>query len=108
MTPVHILLEMTLTYQTGFYINSSFLSNCTNDPIYSSLYIREEKYRDIVFREIIHTMKTKPIFPKGVFCSVVYNTRENTYKDCYIRQERSQQGAFRTSTIFDGRGEAIL
>jgi hypothetical protein len=43
-------------------------------------------------------MKTKPIAPKGVFCSGVYYERENTYKGCYIRQERSQQGVFRTST----------
>jgi hypothetical protein len=53
-----------------------------------------------VFREIINTMETRPSSPKGVFCSGVYYTRDNTYKDCYIRQECSQLGAFRTSTVF--------
>jgi hypothetical protein len=52
--------------------------------------IREEKNRDIVFREIINTLEIKPISPSGVFCLGVYYTRDNTYKDCYIRQGRSQ------------------
>jgi hypothetical protein len=42
--------------------------------------VREEKNRDIVFREIINTMETRPISPKGVFCSGVYYTRDNKYK----------------------------
>ncbi len=29
-------------------------------------------------------------FPSGVFCLGVYYTRDNTHKDCYIRQGRSQ------------------
>jgi hypothetical protein len=53
-----------------------------------------------VFREIINTMETRPISPKGVFCSGVYYTRDDTYKDCYIQQGCSQQGAFRTSTFY--------
>ncbi len=36
--------------------------------------------------------------PSGVFCLGVYYTRDNTDKDRYIRQGRSQYGAFRTST----------
>jgi hypothetical protein len=55
-----------------------------------------------VFREIINTMETRHSSPKGVFCSGVYYTRDNTYKDCYIRQECSQLGAFRTSTLDSG------
>jgi hypothetical protein len=51
--------------------------------------MREEKNRDIVFREIINTLEIKPISPSGVFCSGVYYTRDNIYKDCYIRQGRS-------------------
>jgi hypothetical protein len=81
-----------------FYIIPSFLATVQNDPIYNSLYIREDKNRDIVFREIINTMETRPISPKGVFFSGVYYTRDDTYKDCYIQQGCSQQGAFRTST----------
>jgi hypothetical protein len=46
----------------------------------------KKKNRDIVFREIINTTETKPISPKGVFCSGEYYTRDKTYKDCYIRQ----------------------
>jgi hypothetical protein len=56
----------------------------------------KEKNRGIVFREIINTMETKPISSKEVFYSGVFYTRDNTYKDCYIRQECSQHGAFRT------------
>jgi hypothetical protein len=52
--------------------------------------IREEKNRDVVFREIINTLEIQPISPSGVFCLGVYYTRDNTYKDCYIRQGRSQ------------------
>ena len=51
-----------------------------------------------MFREIINTLEIKPISPSGVFCLGVYYTRDNTDKDCYIRQGRSQYGAFRTST----------
>jgi hypothetical protein len=51
-----------------------------------------------VFREIINTVETRPISPKGVFCSGVYYTRDDTYKDCYVQQGCSQQGAFHTST----------
>ncbi len=72
MTLFHILFKMTLTYQLGFYIISKFLSTVQNNPIYSSLAIREEKNRDIVFREVINTMETKPISPQEVFCSGVY------------------------------------
>jgi hypothetical protein len=61
--------------------------------------VREEKNRDIVFREVINTMETRPISPKGVFCSRVYYTKDDTYKDCYIQQGCSQQGAFRTSAL---------
>ncbi len=46
--------------------------------------VREEKNRDIVLREIINTMETRPISPKGVFFSGVYYTRDDTYKDCYV------------------------
>jgi hypothetical protein len=53
-----------------------------------------------VFREIINNLEIKPISPSGVFCLGVYYTRDNTDKDCYIRQGRSQLGAFRTSTIY--------
>jgi hypothetical protein len=67
-----------------FYIIPSFLVTVKNYPIYSSLYIREEKNRDIVFREVINTMETRPISPKGVFCSRVYYTRDDTYKDCLL------------------------
>jgi hypothetical protein len=35
-------------------------------------------------------LEIKPISPSGVFCLGVYYTRDNTYKDCYIRQGRSQ------------------
>ncbi len=45
-------------------------------------------------------MKTRPISPKGVFFSGVFYTRDYTDKDCYIRQECSQQGALRTSSNF--------
>jgi hypothetical protein len=36
------------------------------------------------------SFRIKPISPSGVFCLGVYYTRDNTYKDCYIRQGRSQ------------------
>jgi hypothetical protein len=48
--------------------------------------IREETNRNIVFREIINTSETRPISLTWVFCSGVYYTRYNTYKDCFIRQ----------------------
>jgi hypothetical protein len=48
-------------------------------------------------------METRPSSPKGLFCSGEYYTRDNTYKDCYIRQECFQLGAFRTS-IEQNRG----
>jgi hypothetical protein len=82
-----------------FYIISSFLSNCTKHSYLHQSYkhiwklianIREEKNRDIVFREIINTLEIKPISLSGVFCLGVYYTRDNTYKDYYIRQGRSQ------------------
>ncbi len=66
-----------------------FWATVEDDPIYS-IYIREEKNRDIVFRESTNNMEAKPISPKGVVCLGVYYTRDNTYKDCYIRQERAQ------------------
>jgi hypothetical protein len=91
MTPFHILFKMTLTTKLVFYINSSFLSNCTKQPYLQQGHCVQGDYKHI---------KTKPISPEGVFCSGVYYTRENTYKDCYIRQECSQYGAFRTSTPF--------
>ena len=61
-----------------------------------------------MFREIINTMETRPSSPKGVFCSGVYytGTRDNAYKDCSIRQECSQLGAFRTSTSIRTRDKA--
>jgi hypothetical protein len=47
-------------------------------------------------------LEIKSISPSGVFCLGVYYTRDNTYKDCYIRQGGSQLGAFRTSTSKTG------
>ena len=80
-----------------FYINSSFLNNCTKHPhLQQSIHKVRKKQGHCVQGDYKH-IKTKPISPEGVFCSGVYYTRENTYKDCYIRQECSQ-GAFRTST----------
>jgi hypothetical protein len=86
MTPFHILFKMTLTYILVFYINSSFLSNCTKQPY---LHKGRKKQGHCVQGDY-KDIKTKPISPEGVFCSGVYYTRENTYKDCYIRQECSQ------------------
>jgi hypothetical protein len=34
-------------------------------------------------------LEIKPISPSGVFCLGVYYTRDNIYKDCYIRQGHS-------------------
>jgi hypothetical protein len=50
-----------------FILILHFKATVQNEPIYSSLYIREEKNRDIVFREIINTMETRPVSPKEYF-----------------------------------------
>jgi hypothetical protein len=66
-------------------------SDKEGQKIYISLTISWSKYPYLhcVQGDYKH-IKTKPISPEGVFCSGVYYTRENTYKDCYIRQECSQ------------------
>jgi hypothetical protein len=48
-----------------------------------------------MFREIINTVETRPISPKGVFCSGVYYTRDNTY---------NLQGLLYTAGMFSIRG----
>ncbi len=73
-----------------FYIISSFLSSCTKQSYLQQSTHQGRKERDIVFREIINTIETRPMSPTVVFCSGVYYTRDNTYKDCYIRHECSQ------------------
>ena len=89
MTPFHILFKMTLTYQPCFLHYSFIFKKLYKMTLFTAVF-REEKNRDIVFREIINTKETRPIFPKGVFCSGVYYTRDKIYKDCYIRQGCSQ------------------
>ncbi len=78
ITPFHILFKMTLTYQTCFLHYSFIFKQLYKMTLFTA--VREEKNRDIVFREIINTMETRPISPKGVFCSGVYYTRDNKYK----------------------------
>jgi hypothetical protein len=91
MTPFHILFKMTLTYQPCFLHNSFIFRQLYKMTLFKAVYTSgKKKNRGIVFREIINTMETRPIFPKGVFCSGVYYTRDNIYKDCYIRQGCSQ------------------
>ncbi len=66
------------------------LSNCTKQPhLQQSIYKGRKKQGHCVQGDYKH-IKTKPISPEGVFCSGVYYTRENTYKDCYILQDCSQ------------------
>jgi hypothetical protein len=77
-TPFHILFKMTLTYQPGFshyfFIFKQLYKTIPFTAVICSIYIREKKNRDIVFKEIINTMETRPICPQGVFCSGVYYT----------------------------------
>jgi hypothetical protein len=55
MTPVHILFKMTLTYKTGFYINSSFLSNCTKQSyLHQSLHQGRKKQGNCVQGDYKH------------------------------------------------------
>jgi hypothetical protein len=99
MISFYILFKTTLTYQNGFL---------------NYFFILKQLYKTILFTSVIQTyMKTnskhqgrkkqghfvqgdnkhfgnKPISPSGVFCLGVYYTRDNSYKDCYIRQGRSQ------------------
>ena len=94
----YILFKTTLIYQNGFL---------------HYFFILKQLYKTILFTSVIQTyMKTnskhqgrkkqghfvqgdnkhfgnKPISPSGVFCLGVYYTRDNTDKDCYIRQGRS-------------------
>ncbi len=101
MISFYILFKTTLTYQTGFLHDFFIFKQLYKTILFTSVIqtymkkklianIREEKNRDFVFREILNTFEIKPISPSGVFCLGVYYTRDNTYKDCYIRQGRSQ------------------
>jgi hypothetical protein len=98
MTPFPILFKMTLTYQLGFLLYFFIFKQLYKMILITAVYTGKNKNMGIVFREIVNTMETTPFSPKGVFCLGVYYTRENSYKDCYRWQERSQLGAFRTST----------
>ena len=82
-----------------FYIIPSFLSNCTKWPyLKQSIHQGRKKQGHCVQGDYKH-FGNQTHSPSGVFCLGVYYTRDNTDKDCYIRQGRSQYGAFRTSTF---------
>ncbi len=85
-----------------FYIISSFLSSCTKwSYLQQSIHQGRKKQGHCVQGDYKH-FGNQTHSPSGVFCLGVYYTRDNTDKDCYIRQGRSQYGAFRTSTVFTG------
>ena len=82
-----------------FYIISSFLSSCTKwSYLQQSIHQGRKKQGHCVQGDYKH-FGNQTHSPSGVFCLGVYYTRDNTDKDCYIRQGRSQYGAFRTSTM---------
>ena len=58
-TQFHILFKMTLTYQPGFLHNFFIFKQLYKMILFTT--VREEKNRDIVFREIINTLEIKPI-----------------------------------------------
>ena len=81
-----------------FYIISSILSSCIKwSYLQQSIHQGRKKQGHCVQGDYKH-FGNQTHSPSGVFCLGVYYTRDNTDKDCYIRQGRSQYGAFRTST----------
>jgi hypothetical protein len=98
MPPFHILFKMTLTYQPCFLHYSFIFKQLYKMTLFKAVHQGRKKQGHCVQGDYKH-FGNQTHSPSGVFCLGVYYTRDNTDKDCYIRQGRSQYGAFRTSTF---------
>jgi hypothetical protein len=98
-TQFHILFQMTLSYQPGFLHNFFIFKQLYKMILFTTVYTsgKKKKQGHCVQGDHKH-FGNQTHSPSGVFCLGVYYTRDNTDKDCYIRQGRFQYGAFRTST----------